>query len=450
MPAGRPIRTALNVESFMPLMLGDRVPDFTAASSNNPRFHFDTVAGRYIVVSFFFSSQHPAAAQFLREIDKHEDRFDVTNVAFFGVTTDRQDVARLTKENHSRLYFFDLDLAVSKKWGLVAEAPMDMTSMTPPEGTYTPKTFVLDQGLRIVGIIGFAEDAAAHVAAILSILDALPPLTELSTRAPVLIVPYVFEPEFCRALIDYYETKGGGDSGFMRQSDGKTVGVYDYSFKRRMDCVIEDQSLIEDAQRRISRRTAPAIKQAYQFNATRIERHIVACYDAAQGAHFKAHRDNTTLGTAHRRFAVTINLNSEDYEGGEIWFPEFGPTRHKPPSGWAIVFSCSLLHEVPRMTRGKRYAYLPFLYDDAAAIIRERNRQHIVDTASKVVERPDACNLSTNVPSTAAKISIAVLDGTCGCGNPNGCGTCLSAPAYPLDLRGHNAAADAQLPSAKA
>ena len=39
-----------------------------------------------------------------------------------------------------------------------------------------------------------------------------------------------------------------------------------------------------------------------------------------------------------------------------------------------MVFSCSLLHEATRVTRGVRYATLPFLYDDAAARLREQNQ----------------------------------------------------------------------------
>lgn len=38
-----------------------------------------------------------------------------------------------------------------------------------------------------------------------------------------------------------------------------------------------------------------------------------------------------------------------------------------------MVFSCSLLHTVTPVTRGSRYAFLPFLYDEAAAKIREAN-----------------------------------------------------------------------------
>jgi predicted 2-oxoglutarate/Fe(II)-dependent dioxygenase YbiX len=94
--------------------------------------------------------------------------------------------------------------------------------------------------------------------------------------------------------------------------------------------------------------------------------------------HFRAHRDNTTKGTAHRRFAVSVNLN-EDFDGGEVSFPEYGPKSFKAPTGGAVIFSCSLLHAVSKVTRGRRYAFLPFLYDDAAAKIREANNAFLGD-----------------------------------------------------------------------
>jgi hypothetical protein len=75
---------------------------------------------------------------------------------------------------------------------------------------------------------------------------------------------------------------------------------------------------------RIHDRLVPEIDKAFQFTVTRMERHIVACYDAAEEAHFRPHRDNTTKGTAHRRFAVSLFLNTGAYEGGLLRFPEFG------------------------------------------------------------------------------------------------------------------------------
>jgi predicted 2-oxoglutarate/Fe(II)-dependent dioxygenase YbiX len=124
------------------------------------------------------------------------------------------------------------------------------------------------------------------------------------------------------------------------------------------------------------------VKRAYQFEATRIERWLVACYDGGTGGHFRAHRDNTTKGTAHRKFACTINLNADDYDGGDLRFPEFGPRTYRAPTGGAVIFSCSLLHEARPVTRGRRYAFLPFFYDEAGAVLRERNMPHVAPEIS--------------------------------------------------------------------
>jgi predicted 2-oxoglutarate/Fe(II)-dependent dioxygenase YbiX len=164
----------------------------------------------------------------------------------------------------------------------------------------------------------------------------------------------------------------------MRTENGKTVGKLDPNFKRRSDVTIQDPALRNAVVHRIHDRLAPEIKKAFQFKVTRIERYIVACYSGEDAGFFRAHRDNTTAGTAHRRFAVTINLNAEDYDGGELRFPEFGQRRYKAPTGGAVVFSCSLLHEALPVTRGLRYATLPFLYDDEAAAVREANR-HLLE-----------------------------------------------------------------------
>ena len=44
-----------------------------------------------------------------------------------------------------------------------------------------------------------------------------------------------------------------------------------------------------------------------------------------------------------------------------------------------MVFSFSLLHEARPVTRGRRYAVLPFLYDDEAAVIREEGAKFLVN-----------------------------------------------------------------------
>ena len=193
---------------------------------------------------------------------------------------------------------------------------------------------------------------------------------------PILVIPNVFEPEFCQHLIALYEKHGGEESGFMRDVDGKTIKLNDHSHKRRKDYLIEDPELMRQLQARISRRVNPEIWKIYAFKVTRMERYIVSCYAAEDEAHFRAHRDNTTKGTAHRRFAVSINLNAE-FEGGEVSFPEYGSRSFKAPIGGAVIFPCALLHAVSKVTSGRRYAFLPFLYDEEAAKIRETNNQFL-------------------------------------------------------------------------
>ena len=56
---------------------------------------------------------------------------------------------------------------------------------------------------------------------------------------------------------------------------------------------------------------------------------------------------------------MSLNLN-DDFEGGELVFPEYAAVRVSPPAGAAAVFSCSLLHAVGPVTRGRRYALTTF------------------------------------------------------------------------------------------
>ena len=108
-----------------------------------------------------------------------------------------------------------------------------------------------------------------------------------------------------------------------------------------------------------------------------MERYLVACYDSNLGGYFRPHRDND--GDGHRQFAVTINLNAEDYEGSDLRFPEYGRQTCRAPTGGACIFSCGLMHEATPVTRGRRFAFLPFLYDEAAAMQREANNARYVD-----------------------------------------------------------------------
>ncbi len=184
--------------------------------------------------------------------------------------------------------------------------------------------------------------------------------------APILVLPRVFEPGFCDDLVGLYDEKAARDSGFMRDN----VEIFDYSFKRRRDYFIEDEDVKNVILKRISLCVIPEIRKLFFMKITRMERYLVGCYSAQEEAHFRPHRDNGQVVTAHRRFALSVALN-DDFEGGELMFPEYNQQHHRIPKGWCIVFPCAILHAVTRVTEGRRYVFLPFLYDELAARIKK-------------------------------------------------------------------------------
>ena len=354
---------------------GDPAPRFRQRSGGNPAYAFDTAAGRYLVLCFLGSGGDAHARQAIAGVRARPDLFDDARAAFFAVSNDPTDEAggRLDEQVPGYRLFWDFDRAVARLYGAI-----DRDDSGGEKVEVRRMWVVLDPTLRVLRVIPFAPDQS-DIATLVAYIDALPPpdrFAGFELQAPIIVLPNVFEPALCAELIARYEASGGAPSGFMREVDGKTVLINDPAHKRRRDHDITDRTMIETLQARIRRRVAPEIARAHQFHVTRMERYLVACYGADERGHFQPHRDNTTRGTAHRRFAVSINLNA-DFEGGELWFPEYGPRGFRMPAGAAAVFSCSLLHAVRPVTQGRRYAFLPFLYDDQAAREREANNAHL-------------------------------------------------------------------------
>lgn len=346
----------------MSLISGQAAPWFTAPTPSNPRFAFSSVAGRYVLLAFL--PDDPAAREAaLARMDASRALFDQTNLLAFCVIG---DVAAFqnARDTPGVRWFLDADRQISRRYGAMDET-----------GAQQPKWFILDPSLRVL-----TSGTMAETDRIFTTLHGLPRPdghAGVPLHAPVLIVPRVFEPEMCRRLIDFYDRTGGKPSGVMREVGGKTIGVLD-DFKRRSDATIEETSFRAELLQRIEARLVSQIARAFQFQPTRIERYLVARYDAETGGYFRPHRDNTTSATAHRKFACSINLNAEEFEGGDLRFPEFGSRTYRPPTGGAVVFSCSLLHEATPVARGQRYAFLPFFFDEAGEQLRQRNLHKLV------------------------------------------------------------------------
>jgi peroxiredoxin/predicted 2-oxoglutarate/Fe(II)-dependent dioxygenase YbiX len=341
---------------------GEPAPFFTAAVDGNPRYSIQVAAGRWLVLLAFGSLEGEAAQAAHRAVLARRALFDDVRAAFFGVSTDPRDQQErgLKSAAVGLRYFWDFDQRACAALGLEGQPRP------------SPAVFLIDPAFRILmtapieetdRVLGRLEQELAREAA-------------EAPGAPVLVLPRVFEPEFCELLIDYFESRPSQDSGFAAEIAGRTQLVVDPALKRRRDVVVDHAQLQAAIEVRLIHRLLPMVKTAFNWRAEYIERFLIARYASADHGFFFAHRDDVVAGSAHRKFAVTINLNADGFTGGDLRFPEFGPRCYRPPTGGAVVFCCSLLHEVTPVTEGVRYAFLPFLFDEAGERLRQAHLQH--------------------------------------------------------------------------
>ena len=321
-------------------------------NSSRHRLAFDPFPGRHIALAFLGSVADPVTEAALAALAASRRLVDDGQAAFFAVAAESGAGPEIALEARFP--------SIAFLW----------------EGDEMARAFgadrswvILDPMLRVIDVapLDDSQRVLARLSASLPSQDVGP-----CPPAPILALANVFEPELCAHLMVCFERGGGKDSGFMQDVAGRSVENFDGEWKRRRDFHLTDPRLIANLRARIGRRICPEIKKAFQMRPTRIERDLVACYDAETGGRFGPHRDDTGLAVAHRRFAVSINLNG-DFDGGEISFPEYSPRTSKAAPGTAIVFSASILHQVSRVTRGRRYVFLTFLFDEEAERLRQAN-----------------------------------------------------------------------------
>jgi peroxiredoxin len=346
------------------IILGDPVPWFGLPVLTGGSFDLQASAGRWVVLSFVGSLADPRAIAEVGELMHLSTSFSedhlVVACVYTGQPSQTDHLAAISSATLS--FLADPDGAVSRSFGA--------------EGM--PRTVILDSMLRSIADIAW-DHPQGHANMVRNILQSLPAVDDsagVPLFAPALMVPRVFSFDICDFLIRFYETQGAVDSGFQFDIDGKSVTLSNWRLKRRSDAVVgvpEVRELIRD---HIVRRLIGPIEQYFQFKATRMDRYVVACYDSEVGAHFHRHRDNINAGAQHRRFALSINLN-KDFEGGDLLFPEFGRRTYRPSEGGALVFSCGALHQVTPVTKGKRYAFLAFMYGEEDVAKREANNTRL-------------------------------------------------------------------------
>ncbi|WP_119167189.1 2OG-Fe(II) oxygenase [Algihabitans albus] len=348
-----------------PPIVGDLLPDFQLQDQSMRVSVLSTQAlGHPVVLLLTPDPGAPAAAKLLRTFAEVWEELG-ERVHFFCITAVPPEV------NAKARSLANLPFALlSDPQGQVAGGlGYPWRRQADPFAAPQCLLLITDANRRIRLIDPAAADPLAQVRAYLAAQPHRQARLFQGPLAPAIYVSDVLEPELCARLIALHATENE-PSGVLRDVAGGGRNIEDSQVKNRRDHYLKEPGLVATVKLRFLRRLLPEIAKATFYRVTAFEEFKVVRYDAESGGFFKPHRDNNTLSGAHRRFAVTLNLNAEDYDGGELTFPEYGPDLFKPASGDAVAFSCSLLHEALPVARGQRYVLLAFLFGEDAKRVR--------------------------------------------------------------------------------
>jgi peroxiredoxin len=334
------------------ILVGDIAPPCNLPSLDGATIDLqaDSVAGNPLVIIFspkFSASVRRALAAF----DANRENFKAVGARLFVVTPAAATAAADPVRAFTVL--LDTDGKVFRDFGA---ARYDM-----------PTTFVLRPNHHVTAILdGSPEHQMQDALSVVNRLAEARQSIEMGPHPPVLMIPDVLSKDDCQHLVRVFETRG---QTFIDPGQGMNYLGTDYKMRipehmreDRIDHWIFDEDTMAFLQRRLQR-VWPEIRKAFQYNVTKQEALRIGCYQGSRRGHLHGHRDDVAP-TTYRRFAMSINLNLEEFEGGELRFPEFGDQRYRPENGTAIIFSSSLLHEALHVTAGRRLVLLAFLFGE--------------------------------------------------------------------------------------
>jgi predicted 2-oxoglutarate/Fe(II)-dependent dioxygenase YbiX len=326
------------------LVIGDKAPGFVGATASGRFYSLDAQAGRPALIVALGSLSPEAARQ-----------------TFDQLPACGLDIVPIAPISPAFTAAF-ADPAAREALICVAEA--DGLESAQIDGH--PVVMALDRSGRIVALEPLAApcDLARIAAGVTPLVRSDPPRSRASA-APLLVIPNVLSRERCQAFIDHFEASPHEQGRMASVGDAGAVHKLDESLKLRRDIELAAGTAFHtEVMAVMAAACVPEIKRAFQKDVGFADRILVARYDDT-GGYFKRHRDNALPHTAFREFAVSINLNTHEYEGGALVFPEFDDSGYSAPAGGAMIFSASLLHEAAPVTKGRRYVILSFLSSTA-------------------------------------------------------------------------------------
>ena len=346
--------------SLAELTVGDRSPNFVLPALDGEFYSFHERVRGNSTILFLSSNLDEQTEKIISALAAAREEFDAQAIDVLAVVSGTvEDVGTCAAAGEAKELPFQIFADVK---GKILEGFRELLG----DSRVAPICLLLDANQRLLARMEVDDAGPGCVHRAIAFLQGHRPSGErcvLKNSAPVLLVPNVIEPDLCRSLIERWKTMGHEEGKVQSVLDGQDHERVNFEGKRRLDHYIRDPALIRELGLRVLRRLAPEIEKAYRFEGFRLDPFLIGCYQAERKDFFRPHRDNLAPANANRMFALSINLNAEEYDGGDLRFPEYGPHLYRPDTGAALVFSCSLIHEALPVTKGRRFVLLNFMRD---------------------------------------------------------------------------------------
>jgi peroxiredoxin/predicted 2-oxoglutarate/Fe(II)-dependent dioxygenase YbiX len=349
-------------DSALTLNLGDRVPNFVLPNHQGSHLMFyNRTKGGPVLLFLYRRNADPGARREVEAFVEHRAELDALGAEIFVINRDSAKNNAALVAGHALAHHVLSDPANKITAALAAAVG---AIATPADERNLPNVvLVLDRNQRLLRALGPAEESLAARA--VEVLRRDLPTTErheLFLTAPVLMLPNMLDPATCRQLIEIWRTQGHQEGSVVSTKGGEETRSVEHGMMKRLDHMIRDDAVNTMVAGKVGPRIADEVFKAFVYEGFVLERFLIGAYEAARGDYFRPHRDNLNPHAAGRRFALSLNLN-DDYEGGGVVFPEYGPHVYNMTAGTALIFSCSLIHEALPVARGRRFVLFSFLSD---------------------------------------------------------------------------------------
>lgn len=337
-----------DLKKYRPTPMGEMTGHVLEAGDRLPYFILDDTEGKARAVEAH--AGRPALLFFLPFADP------AGNAPFFRALTQAIDEAG--KLDCSLL--FVLDATVAELQAFKAQYKLPFILMADANRALAQSlgvgesicAFLLDANLQVkqkyhaLAPATLASNAVAGMKALLAAPKA--------DVAPVLVLADVLTPALCEELLAAFR---GGDKfpGMVGAAN-----AYVSTAKVREDFIVPEQ-LRRKIDAKLAQSLFPEIEKIFGFKVAARENYRIGSYRGDAGGYFAPHRDNFDPELGYRRIAVTLHL-TDDYEGGGMRFAEYGPRVYRPNAGGAVAFSCGMMHEGLKVTKGERIVLVGFFH----------------------------------------------------------------------------------------